>query len=99
MGLYCSFLHVYFFLQGGVTMLLVDDYCSVSSFCQNYGNGCSFCIYSPNPRKNAKDKFVSCKCGSQSMLCKHQSDLEYCYDCDPYDPPCSLFSCNVSFND
>lgn len=74
-------------------MLTCDNY----SFCQNFGKGCSFCIHSPYPRSNAIDKFVSYKCGLQSMICARCHDYEACYDCDPYDPPCSLFRRSISF--
>lgn len=68
--------------------------CVYSDFCQNRQDKgtCHFCIYSPYPRPDVKEsKFVSCKCGSQAMLCAHLHDADYCDDCDPYDAPCSLY--------
>lgn len=72
--------------------------CFVSDYCQNFPGCCSFCVHLSTHRKNATDKFVSSKCGSQACWCSHQHDIDYCYDCEPYDPPCSLFKCGVSFD-
>lgn len=76
----------------------VEDYCFCTDYCLNYGIACLSCAHSPNHSSNAPDKFVSCKCGSQSSLCARRHDIDACYDCDPFDPPCSLFKCGVSFN-
>lgn len=76
--------------------------CSYLDFCLNrkVSGKCASCIYFPYSRDPINvNNFVSSRCGSQSELCSHSHDPDYCDDCDPFDPPCSLFSCNISFND
>ena len=72
--------------------------CDAISFCMSYGVGCSACVH--NPLSNDPipvNCFISFKCGSQSSMCLRCYDFDACYDCDPFDPPCSLFRCSVSF--